>query len=91
MGGTVYKRCDECGRWVHRDESVLRRRPRKNDEDRIRSTTVTKCSTPETTSHHLPVPRRICLYCVEGFDRKQSQEFARLAATAAGIALGLRR
>ena len=70
MGGTVYKRCDQCGRWVHRDETVLREPRRTN---------------------HVAIPRRICLNCVDGYDLKQSKEFARLAAAGDTFARRSRR
>jgi hypothetical protein len=38
MGGRIYKMCDQCKKWVHRDETVLRRslQTRIKGEDRIR-------------------------------------------------------
>ena|SRR5579863_6996015 len=90
MGGTIYKRCDECKRWVHRDETVLRKPVRRNDVDRIRSTTTSSSISitnsqhhykPQSQSNHSVIPRRICLFCVDKYDRKQSPEFALLAAT----------
>lgn len=77
MGGTVYKRCDHCGRWVHRDETVLvslaknRRRSHKKYCDN-------ESSLNPTPSY--PIPRRICLFCDDGHASKQSAQFARMAA-----------
>lgn len=91
MGGRIYKRCDDCGRWVHRDESVLRSIKRKNGVDRIRSITTRSSvsitnsqqgENPESSDNHSPnLQRRICLFCVEQHDLKHSPEFARHAAT----------
>jgi hypothetical protein len=87
MGATVYKRCDECGRWVHRDETVLRQPGRTKLVDRIRSiktscsNNITNSQPPNSTFKHPNIPRRICLFCVDNYDAKQAPLYARLAAT----------
>ena len=54
MGGRVYKMCDKCKKWVHRDETVLRRtlQSRTNGEVRIRDI-KTKSRQTQTSSHNL--------------------------------------
>jgi hypothetical protein len=78
MGGTVYKRCEECGRWMHRDETVLRQPA--NVQRRSHKKYYDNKSLNPTPGSQYPVPRRICLFCVDGYDKAQSQEFTRLAA-----------